>query len=75
MKQLFSICKSPRKVWKDFPDGSHNDSILEPGYFEAVSDFIIDGVVGVAGSHTPLLKADLLPVKMPTSDAEPVHEI
>ncbi|KAG0235096.1 hypothetical protein BGW42_005889 [Actinomortierella wolfii] len=30
-------------VWKEFAEGTHNDTCLKPGYFEAIKDFI-DGI-------------------------------
>ncbi|KAF9973298.1 hypothetical protein BGZ73_003469 [Actinomortierella ambigua] len=32
-------------VWKEFPEGTHNDTCLKPGYFEAIKAFI-EGIVG-----------------------------
>ncbi|KAK3805946.1 MAG: alpha/beta-hydrolase [Linnemannia elongata] len=35
-------------VWREFPDGTHNDTCLKPGYFEAIKAFlegIMSGVV------------------------------
>ena len=45
MRQLYTICRSKRKVWKEFPNGRHNESILEPGYFETIANFVIDEVL------------------------------
>lgn len=45
MKQLYSLCRSKRKIWKEFPNGKHNESILEPGYFESIAEFVIDEVL------------------------------
>ncbi|KAK6509088.1 hypothetical protein TWF481_003851 [Arthrobotrys musiformis] len=45
MRRLHAISKAPVKVWRDFPNGSHNDSVMEPGYFEHVNDFINDEVM------------------------------
>ena len=39
MVTLFNKCKSP-KVWRPFPNGAHNDTYCELGYFEAILDFI-----------------------------------
>ncbi|KAI8600942.1 Alpha/Beta hydrolase protein [Dissophora ornata] len=30
-------------VWREFPDGTHNDTCLKPGYFEAIKEFL-DGI-------------------------------
>jgi hypothetical protein len=40
MKQLHSMCRTNLKIWKEFPSGSHNDTVVEPGYFEYIADFI-----------------------------------
>jgi hypothetical protein len=40
MKALYDSCQSEVKVWKDFPEGAHNDTIAEEGYFEAVHEFL-----------------------------------
>ncbi|XRM40403.1 bem46 protein, variant [Aspergillus tubingensis] len=45
MTQLFAICKSDRKVWRTLPNGGHNDSIAEPGYFEHILSFVREEVL------------------------------
>ena len=40
MKELRSICKSSDITWKEFPNGMHNETVAEPGYFNAIVDFI-----------------------------------
>jgi abhydrolase domain-containing protein 13 len=40
MRQLYDLSTAPFKKWKPFPGGDHNASVLEEGYFEAISDFI-----------------------------------
>ena len=32
-------------VWREFPDGTHNDTCLKPGYFDAIKLFL-DGIMG-----------------------------
>ena len=44
MAELYSMCKTKIKVWKDLPDGSHNDTVTEPHYFYYIADFIDDVV-------------------------------
>ncbi|KAF3213760.1 hypothetical protein TWF106_009416 [Orbilia oligospora] len=44
MRRLHEISKAPIKIWKDFPNGTHNDSVMEVGYFENINDFINDEV-------------------------------
>ena len=40
MRRLYELCQSPTKIWKPFPCGDHNSSVVEDGYFEAIEDFI-----------------------------------
>ncbi|KAJ3468811.1 hypothetical protein MRS44_002876 [Fusarium solani] len=42
MKHLYEISTAPTKRWKPLPGGDHNSSVLEEGYFEAMSDFIAE---------------------------------
>lgn len=44
MTQLFKVSTSFSKTWRTFPGGDHNSSVLEEGYFEAISDFIADSI-------------------------------
>lgn len=39
MARLYHICKAP-KTWREFPRGSHNDTVAEPGYFQYIDDFL-----------------------------------
>jgi hypothetical protein len=45
MKKLYELCTSETKIWKAFPEGSHNDTVAEAGYFEAVEAFIENKIV------------------------------
>ncbi|KAK5113889.1 hypothetical protein LTR85_010422 [Meristemomyces frigidus] len=40
MKQLLRLCKAKTVVWKELPNGDHNNSVAEPGYFHHVEEFI-----------------------------------
>ncbi|KAI9053215.1 hypothetical protein LZ554_002182 [Drepanopeziza brunnea f. sp. 'monogermtubi'] len=40
MRRLYELCQTPTKVWKPFPGGDHNSSVVEDGYFESIEDFI-----------------------------------
>ena len=40
MRKLYEIATTPTKIWKPLPGGDHNSSVLEEGYFEAISDFV-----------------------------------
>jgi len=31
--------------WKEFPNGTHNDTYAQPGYFQAIADFIQEEVI------------------------------
>ena len=44
MTELFSICRAETKIWKDISNGSHNDTVAEPHYFNYIADFIEDRV-------------------------------
>ncbi|KAK5112912.1 hypothetical protein LTR62_003734 [Meristemomyces frigidus] len=46
MKQLFRLCKSKAVMWKELPNGDHNSSVAEPGYFQFVEEFIRKYVAG-----------------------------
>lgn len=39
MSRLFQVCRSP-KVWKELANGSHNDTVAEPGYFQYIDEFL-----------------------------------
>lgn len=41
MQQLFTMCNSTKKQFVEFRKGHHNDTILQNGYWEAISDFLI----------------------------------
>lgn len=45
MTQLFSVCQAERKIWRTLPNGGHNDSVAEPGYFEHIHSFITEEVM------------------------------
>lgn len=45
MKTLYDLCRVKHKVWKTFPHGHHNDTVAEPGYFDAVWAFLADEVL------------------------------
>ncbi|KAL5614720.1 hypothetical protein BROUX41_004815 [Berkeleyomyces rouxiae] len=40
MRKLHELAKTPKRVWKSFPGGDHNSSVLEEGYFESISTFV-----------------------------------
>lgn len=45
MKQLYSICQAPTKIWKELPNGAHNDTVAEPNYFGYILHFVKDHVL------------------------------
>ncbi|KIW98862.1 uncharacterized protein Z519_00525 [Cladophialophora bantiana CBS 173.52] len=53
MKTLFDQCPTT-KVWKEFPNGDHNSTVAEPGYFESIWGFLVRDVLRGEreGKHT-----------------------
>ncbi|KAI8935976.1 hypothetical protein NX059_007480 [Plenodomus lindquistii] len=43
MIRLFQVCRSP-KVWRELLNGSHNDTVAEPGYFQYIDQFLAEYV-------------------------------
>jgi hypothetical protein len=43
MTRLFEVCKAP-KLWKELPNGSHNDTVAEPRYFQYFEEFLSEFV-------------------------------
>jgi len=52
MKALFDVCEADTKIWKEFPEGSHNDTVAEPGYFDYIDEFIRFEVLGTKESKS-----------------------
>ncbi|CAI6341844.1 unnamed protein product [Periconia digitata] len=44
MKKLFQVCRSEPKVWRELPNGSHNDSVMEAGYFAYIERFLSEHI-------------------------------
>lgn len=44
MDKLFELFKSREKYFHKFPDSSHNDTVMQPTYWDTVHDFIRDKV-------------------------------
>lgn len=40
MEKLYSRSTSDHKVWREFSDGTHNDTVAQPGYMKAVLEFV-----------------------------------
>jgi abhydrolase domain-containing protein 13 len=45
MKALYRLCQSDNKVWQEFSEGTHNDTVAQEGYFQTISDFLINYVL------------------------------
>lgn len=54
MTELYNLCQSRRKVWRSLPNGGHNDSVAEPGYFEYIHSFIMEEVLDDVPQTRPL---------------------
>jgi abhydrolase domain-containing protein 13 len=44
MRTLFEICSVETKIWRTFENGSHNATVAEPGYFDAIWEFLVQEV-------------------------------
>lgn len=44
MKKLYDVCTSKSKEWRELPNGTHNDTVAEDGYFDYIHDFIKDSM-------------------------------
>ena len=44
MRTLYEICNVETKIWKTFENGNHNATIMEPGYFDAIWEFLVQEV-------------------------------
>ncbi|KIV78317.1 hypothetical protein PV11_10045 [Exophiala sideris] len=44
MKTLYEACPT-RKIWKEFPNGDHNSTVAEAGYFDAIWEFLVQEVL------------------------------
>lgn len=45
MRTLYEFCTVKRKTWKIFPNGDHNSTVAEPGYFDQIWEWLIDEVL------------------------------
>lgn len=41
------LSRSPKIVWKEFPEGDHNNTVAAKGYFQHIQDFLIAHVLKV----------------------------
>ncbi len=44
MRTLYEACPA-KKVWQEFPNGDHNSTVAEPGYFDAIWEFLVEDVL------------------------------
>ncbi|KAF2014690.1 BEM46 family protein-like protein [Aaosphaeria arxii CBS 175.79] len=44
MAKLYKVCRSQIKVWRELPNGTHNDTVAEPGYFTYIMDFLSEHI-------------------------------
>jgi len=51
MSQLYSVCQAKTKIWKELPNGHHNDSVAEPHYFDYIWSFISTEVLKGSSSN------------------------
>ena len=40
MRTLYESCEAEIKIWKTFENGMHNSTVAEPGYFDAIWEFV-----------------------------------
>ncbi|QIX00036.1 hypothetical protein AMS68_005553 [Peltaster fructicola] len=40
MLGLFKLARSKAVMWKELPNGDHNSTVIEPGYFAYIEDFL-----------------------------------
>lgn len=45
MKRMYNLCAVDRKVLKIFTNGHRNDTVAEPGYFDAIRAFLVKDVL------------------------------
>lgn len=45
MRTLYEVCSVKRKTWKTFPNGDHNSTVAEDGYFYRIWDWLSDEVL------------------------------
>lgn len=53
MRRLYDVCRSDTKVWVPLPNGTHNETVIEPGYFEAFEEFLEKHVAKVPPKPDP----------------------
>ena len=46
MRELYDLSRAKKKIWKTLPNGSHDGSVAEEGYFDYVFEFLMTQVLG-----------------------------
>ena len=47
MRSLYDVCNLRKRVWQSFPNGDHNSTVAELGYFDAIWHFLLSKVMTV----------------------------
>ncbi|KAI9787929.1 MAG: hypothetical protein M1816_007329 [Peltula sp. TS41687] len=50
MVELYRLCRSKRKRWRTFANGMHNDTVIQPGYFDYVAQFLRQEVMNASSA-------------------------
>ena len=54
MVTLYELCRVSTKIWQTFPNGDHNATVAEPGYFDAIWSFLVQEVMAGKGDDKNL---------------------
>lgn len=59
MRTLYESCRARRKTWRSFENGDHNSTVAEPGYFDAIWDWLDQEVLAEKESEKGLSGTDV----------------
>lgn len=59
MKALYELCSLRRKRWQSFKNGDHNSTVSEPGYFDAIWEFLSESVLKESDKRRGVSDADV----------------
>ena len=59
MRTLYENCSMKRKTWRTFENGDHNSTVAEPGYFDAIWDFLVQEVLSEREAEKGVGDADI----------------
>lgn len=45
MKALHDLYRTGPKSWREFPTGTHNDTVAQRGYFDSIQEWCFDYVI------------------------------